>query len=206
VRANLVARPEDCRWTSYRATAGLSPAPQWLAFDDLLVHFGPDRHYARAGYQSFVEAAIGLKNEGWKRFAHNSYLGSKTWFAEVQDRIDLKPRSREFPLEQRAVGAAPMSEVVAAVAEHFAVDEVRIRSGLERRSRMVAAWIGWNEALLTGTAIAEDLRLSSSYVSALVRRCDREIGRDSDFRAAVDASLSTFRRKSRITDLTPFRG
>jgi hypothetical protein len=30
VRAHMVERPEDYRWSSYRATAGLEPAPEWL--------------------------------------------------------------------------------------------------------------------------------------------------------------------------------
>ncbi|MEO8034441.1 MAG: hypothetical protein ABI837_08400 [Acidobacteriota bacterium] len=31
VRAEMVKRPEDYRWSSYRATAGLEKAPEWLA-------------------------------------------------------------------------------------------------------------------------------------------------------------------------------
>ena len=31
VRAGLVAHPANYRWSSYRATAGLSPAPEWLS-------------------------------------------------------------------------------------------------------------------------------------------------------------------------------
>jgi hypothetical protein len=30
VRAKIVARPEEYRWSSYRATAGLDSAPAWL--------------------------------------------------------------------------------------------------------------------------------------------------------------------------------
>ncbi|MDX1584604.1 MAG: transposase, partial [Thermoanaerobaculia bacterium] len=41
VRAEIVERPEDYRWTSYRAKAGLDPAPGWLSMNGLH-HFGRD--------------------------------------------------------------------------------------------------------------------------------------------------------------------
>src|SRR5581483_4509136 len=72
VRAGIVARPEDSRWTSYGATIGSMPAPEWLAVDDALLRFGPDRDYARASYRSFVQAGIGVDHPCWKDFARKS--------------------------------------------------------------------------------------------------------------------------------------
>jgi hypothetical protein len=40
VRAELVKHPEDWRWSSYRATLGLSPPPAFLAADATLGLFG----------------------------------------------------------------------------------------------------------------------------------------------------------------------
>ena len=40
VRAGLVRRPEDWRWSSYGATAGLAPQPAFLAAEDTLRLFG----------------------------------------------------------------------------------------------------------------------------------------------------------------------
>src|SRR6266567_1165722 len=39
VRAGMVERPEDYRWSSYRATAGLEAAPEWLDVDAALAPF-----------------------------------------------------------------------------------------------------------------------------------------------------------------------
>lgn len=54
-RAGLCRHPEEFRWSSYRATAGLDPAPRFLAVATLLSHFGPDVETARAHYRKFVE-------------------------------------------------------------------------------------------------------------------------------------------------------
>ena len=57
VRAGLCAHPSEWRWSSYRATAGLAPAPDFLTTSWLLGQFGRDDARARAGYRAFVDDA-----------------------------------------------------------------------------------------------------------------------------------------------------
>jgi len=51
VRAGIVSRPEDWRWSSYLVMVGLSPASKWLANDSLLRYFGRKRQ-ASSGAQA----------------------------------------------------------------------------------------------------------------------------------------------------------
>ena len=199
VHAGIVARPENDRWTSYRATLGLTPAPKWLAVDEALMQFGPDRNLARAAFRDFVNAAIGIDSSAWRDLIGQHYLGSDAWMAQVRDRIELKPRSREHPLEQRVIDPPSMSDVLAAVAEASGIDPMRIQCGLDRTPRMIAAWMAWKQALITGREIGTALRLSPGRVSQLVRHCDRELARDPTLRETV----STISRKLKIKDLTP---
>jgi putative transposase len=48
VRAHMVERPENYKWSSYRATAGLDAAPDWLDLASVLPFFHPDRDEAQA--------------------------------------------------------------------------------------------------------------------------------------------------------------
>jgi REP-associated tyrosine transposase len=47
VKAGLCARPEDWRWSSYRATAGLERYPPWLRVDFARRLFEPHGGYAK---------------------------------------------------------------------------------------------------------------------------------------------------------------
>ncbi|MDK2595292.1 hypothetical protein [Pseudoalteromonas obscura] len=38
VRANMVAHPQDYDWSSWHATVGSNPAPDWLVVDNLLCY------------------------------------------------------------------------------------------------------------------------------------------------------------------------
>jgi REP element-mobilizing transposase RayT len=54
VEAGLCASPLDARWTSFKATAGLAPAPEFLRVGEILEHFGYDPERARERFVDFV--------------------------------------------------------------------------------------------------------------------------------------------------------
>ena len=54
VRAGICKDPAEFAWTSYRATAGLGTAPDFLEVNALLSLFGPDPKRARERYRRFV--------------------------------------------------------------------------------------------------------------------------------------------------------
>ena len=204
VRARMTSAPEDYEWSSHAAVLGLAPARDWLAVDDVLVQFAPERDVARALYREFVDSAIGSAHSPWSDLVAQIYLGSEGWLEGVRERVELRPRSADHPREQRFVGTVPMADVIRHVAAAFSVDENQIRFGRGGLVRSVAAWIGWYEALLSATEIAAGLRLRScGNVTRLVDRCERELAKRPDVRQAIDRALSTFRRKSTTEALTP---
>ncbi len=74
VRAGMVERPEEYVWSSYRATAGLSHAPIFLALDWILSQFAPKKDEARIRYMEFVRVGIGEKQV---RTELNAFLREK---------------------------------------------------------------------------------------------------------------------------------
>jgi len=58
VRAGICATPEEWRWSSYRACAGLEFAPTFLAADELLRCFSDKPAAAREAYRGFVSEGI----------------------------------------------------------------------------------------------------------------------------------------------------
>jgi len=203
-RANLVRRPEDYAWSSYRATIGLAPTPAWLALDEVLLPFGPDRDLARAALRDFVSAAIGVDSSVWKELFERGYIGSDDWMTQIQARIDRKARGSEHKRDERRIVRPAMREIIAAVARTYGVDPLRLQYGLHPVARMVAVWIGRNEGLLTGPEIAAAFNLRSpGHISELVRRCDRELRCDPNLREAFERSMSTLGRKPKIEGLTP---
>ena len=55
VKAKLVEHAAAWRWSSFRATADLEPAPAWLLVDEVLELFGRDVSSARRALEEYVQ-------------------------------------------------------------------------------------------------------------------------------------------------------
>ena len=187
VRACMVEKPEDYAWSSYRATAGLAPAPEWLAVDAVLMNFGGERDVARMLYRNFVQEAIGSTETPWADLVGEMYLGSESWVQQMREKVESRPRDSEHPRQQRLIGRWVMQDILDCVARAFgvSVDMVRVERG--GQARMLAAWLGCYEAMLTLPAIAAALRFrSTGHVSGLIRKCDERLSSDAGLRSDLD--------------------
>jgi len=188
-RSNVIGPSRWINCARCAATALTSARPAPLA---------SERELARARYRHFVDAGIGLQRTPWTDLVGQAYLGGEEWIEQVRERVEVKPRADDHPRPQRFLGAPTMSAVVAAVADAFSIDETSVRHGRGGTPRMIAAWIGFHEALLPVRDIAAGLRLrSSGYVSNLIRRCDRELNQDPLLRGCVDRCLATIGREKK---------
>jgi REP element-mobilizing transposase RayT len=194
VRANMVARPEAYRWSSYRATAGLESVPEWLDTGSALGVFAPISEVAPTLYRQFVEQALPNNGRLWDKLTNGIYLGSEAWQKKMRKVVESMPRSTDHPKAHRAVGRPKMHRIVDAVARSAGAAAASIRSGRGGVLRRLAAWIGWNEGLITLRSIAASLRLrSEGHVSGMIRRCEREFANDPSLLGYMDAALVTLR-------------
>jgi len=91
VRAKVARSARDWPWSSYRATAGQTAAPDFLTIDWILSQFGAKRTSAMRAYRGFVSQGRGL--DVWADLRAGSLLGSEE-FAER-----MKPRLADTPLD-----------------------------------------------------------------------------------------------------------
>jgi putative transposase len=194
VRAKLVARPEDYRWSSYRSTAGLEAANIWLDVHSALGMFDDDPTVAQRQYQQFVLAKIESSECLWDNVVNGIYLGTECWAKRMREIVEARPRSTHHPLTQRAVGRPKMATIVATVARMAskrAAEVIATRGGPLRR---LIAWIGWHEGLTTLRSIAASLRLrSEGHISGMIRRCEREFAQDAVLLEQLDLALVALR-------------
>lgn len=194
VRAKIVERPENYRWSSYRATAGLEAAPAWLDVASALVWLADEPTAAKTAYREFVMERIGCQERLWDKVTHAMYLGREEWTKRMRKLVESRPRSTDHPKPQRAVGRPDLRTIVKAVAATCSTSQEAVRSVRGGPLRRLIAWLGWHEGLITLRSIAAALRLrSEGYVSNLIRRCDRELAGDSRLLANLDTTLAILR-------------
>lgn len=132
VRARMVDRPDEYRWSSYPYFTGKKEAPEWLEMDWLLSQFGKDRKTSWKNYKRFVED-IDIKElgnlsddiTGW------CILGAPEFVDWVKDTF-LKSREtiKEIPQLKALKSFTSVEKVVETVSREFECDaELIMRKG-----------------------------------------------------------------------------
>jgi putative transposase len=138
-------RPYDTwPWSSYRATAGLEPAPPWLNVERLLAHFATERPLAQRRYRAFIRAGLEhpkpLEPDAELYLAHQPYIrrhgGTPDGSPEIPrpqrqpiahslERL-LRDKSTEAIAHAYQQGGYTLREIAAALGLHYSTISRRL--------------------------------------------------------------------------------
>ncbi len=109
VKAGMVKKVDQWKWSSYLATVGQASVPNWLSSDYLLSQFSVQRKTAIRKYQAFVQG--GLKNDPiWSQLSNQIYLGGEAFVQKVQRHIGDQGKELQIPKIQKRSIAKPLVE------------------------------------------------------------------------------------------------
>ncbi len=111
VRAGMVGKPEDWRWSSFLATIGKVDAPDWLTVDWLLGHFGNERMRAQQLFRGFAMEGMTLESP-WKDLSGQIFLGGKDFIDKAKTKLLPADGGGEIPEAQRAAGRPTLEELL----------------------------------------------------------------------------------------------
>ena len=196
VKAGIVSLPEEWKWSSYRARAGMIECPEWLTIDPLLGQFGAVRASQQHAWRSFVLESVVSTDDLLERTVARKYLGTTTWIDRIQALIDEREQNEDHPRAQVHPGRPELEDVLSAVATTFDTTPEAIAQSHGTLERRLVAWFAFEEGLVALRRIAKCLGLTSAGgVSKLVSRFRGEIARDAEIRSLANACRSRMRRK-----------
>lgn len=114
VRAKLAEKAADWPWSSYRATVGLTPAPEWLAAEEILGPLGSERVAARRAYAAFV--AEGGGDVVWDGLRNQIFLGDEEFVTRSLEMIQGSA-SVEAPRGQWRRQPPSLAEIIATASD-----------------------------------------------------------------------------------------
>jgi len=122
VRAGIVQRPEDYRWSSYRSYLGTLPFPGWLRTDDILGQLSARRSEARRKYRLFVKDGLkgGIQNPLGQVIAGVA-LGGTTFWEETRKKIETFEQDDEIPTLREASRRKNLEAILHAVERFYGV-------------------------------------------------------------------------------------
>ncbi|MFH1957009.1 MAG: transposase [bacterium] len=97
VRAGIVKRVEDWKWSAYRAMLGLEECPDWLTTDWILKQFDNNQKKGVEKYYKFVKEGVG--KTVWEKLKGQIYYGDDKFIKKIskKERIKEIPRIQQEP-------------------------------------------------------------------------------------------------------------
>ncbi len=165
VRARIVRRPDAFAWSSYRALAGLAPAPVWLDAQALYGQLTPGKSAERAAlkYAEFVAQGKGVAL--WDdHLRQQIYLGDAAFIARMQKIAGLDAALDSGGGAKPQVSKAHLS----APAHGGDVQAYASRRAANKAQRNQNIADAFHEGGHSQTAIALAFKVSTSTVSRVV--------------------------------------
>jgi REP element-mobilizing transposase RayT len=136
VRARMVRRAGDYRWSSYRAMAGNAEPPAFLTCDWVLSQFAQTGAVARRQYREFVQAGMKGDNPSpWEKLRGQVLLGSEEFVRRMKSVLRRKETLNEIPRGQRFAGrpeirtALPLGKLHSKTRRDSAIRVAHLRHG-----------------------------------------------------------------------------
>jgi putative transposase len=189
VRIGLVRSAAAWPWSSYKATAGLAEAPEWLETEWTLEQFGRRPAEARRRFAAFVADGKGAAGyEPWGQLRGQVFLGSEGFAREASRKAGRKAAPKEVPRAQREPVTRAPEDVVAAfvAARKCSVEELVAAPRKRLVDRALLAWALRYRARAPLAAIAGILDVGIAQASVLVRRGEALSAEDPKLAAVVE--------------------
>ncbi|MAD76363.1 MAG: addiction module toxin RelE [Rheinheimera sp.] len=106
LRAEMVEQLADYDWSSYQATIGKDPAPEWLVVNDVLAHFSSDSANATAAFDTFCQQAD--ETCIWGKLTNQVFLGDEAFTKKQLAKLPGIEATTDIPQAQRRPSALPL--------------------------------------------------------------------------------------------------
>ena len=144
VRARMVEKPEQYRWSSYRGYIEKGKKDNWVEYSWVLSKFGQKRKRAEQKYREYTEQSLIVKIESpLKDLLGQVVLGGDEFKEKIIEYLEGKQISQEIVERKRFEKRALPDDIVKEVAKKFDMEEkeVRSRGGKGNIARSVAIYI-----------------------------------------------------------------
>jgi len=174
VRAGIVEKPEDYRWSSYRYYTGqVQNLPEWLNIDWVVERFGKDRVSAFREYRKFIDEGLckKIRNPFDNVFA-NTILGSNDFVERIKERIKGNfERDIEVPATKSLVVSYTIDDILDIVSNYFNIEVMEIKK--RKRGflpRKIAMYLARRLTDLSLRELADYFGTSYTAISKAIQR------------------------------------
>lgn len=167
VRAGLVTDEKDWSWSSYRPSAALVQAPDWLYVSGVLGLFGKNNADAIHFYRRFVREGVGRPSP-WEDLRGQIFLGSESFLEQMED-LSQSYSLDNVPVEQQRPTRLGREEILAHVSAIYGVELEKVTWRDHPEAYRCAAYLLRRAANMPLKEVAAMFCVSPSRISHIQR-------------------------------------
>jgi len=185
IRAGIVERLSDYKWSSYHYYAYRKKAPAWLKTSLILGQVnGKDKYQA---YRLKVQQYANEKGSVWEDVRHGLVYGSESYLQDLKKRFLSSQKDVELPQHNRLYRDADPKKIleIASAAMQIDIETVRKTKRIPKRlrdQRDLLIYLLWESGRFANQQIGSLLGISYSNVSRRIIEFKKKLGNDSELR------------------------
>ena len=186
VRAGLAQRPEDYRWTSYRAYIDKAKSPL-VDITDTLSCFSDSIVRAVRAYKSFVEAKTGMEENPFKDVAAGLILGGKKFKAKVMKFLGKIKAHDELPQIKRLRSQVSVDRIIKTCCSYYGKKEAKLlRRGKDKRERQIAIYLSKILSGRKNIEVGSFFGIKGPAVSGAIKAIERKLDKDKKLKKEIE--------------------
>lgn len=185
LRAGMVKRLVDYRWSSYPVYAYGRKGPDWLKTDMILSFFSGED--SRKAYREKVQGYGREEKRLWEEFRYGVVMGTVQFIEKVKRRYVSGRPHPEVPQQKGLVGRLDMGVFLEKASQLLDFDVERIKRsgrvhGEDKAKRDILVFMLWEGGAFTNAEIGEIFGVSYTAVSHIVNKVKGQLEADRHFR------------------------
>jgi putative transposase len=189
VRAQIVSRPHEYKWSSYNALTGTTESPAWLATDYLLSYFHKTRKNAMQLLRKFCEEVdVNAIDDPMKNAVHGFILGGERFVKKIQERLVSPTDEKEVPQLKKLKLRPTKEQIVDTVRREFSCqrDDILAVGKKRNAAREVAIYLSQLHTGLTGKELGQYFgNISGARISTVMKKVPSEMEADKELKRKI---------------------
>ena len=188
VRAEVVQRPGDYRWTSYRTFMDKKAQNSLVDTADTLSYFSKKRRKAIAAYRDFVEGGEGRDEKPFEEVEAGLVLGGKRFKAKIMKLIDKIKEDEEIPQARRLQHRVSIDAIIDACASFYGKSRGElVRRGRGRKQRQVAIYLSKVLSDQRGKEVGGYFGIKGPAVSGVIKGIEGRLEKETKLRKEIES-------------------
>ena len=195
LRAGIVRRLIDYKWSSYPIYAYGKKGPEWLTTQVILSYFkGADKHKQyREKVQKYAEEEKRLLED----IHHGMILGAKKFVDKIRTQFLPDIPHNALPQQKQLAKDIKLDDVLKKSAKVIQIDldncvQAKRLRGIDKHKRDILVYLLWNKGLMTNEQLGRVFNISNSAVSHSVKRFKEKMIDDKKVKTQFEKLNSQF--------------